>query len=150
MRHYEIVFLVHPDQEQQLDALLDRYRTIIRQAGGKVHRFENWGRRQLAYPIKKLYRAHYILMNIECGQTELDELEHNFRINDAVLRHLTLQCQKAITQPSVMTKAAAPAAGDARSSRQRPARAPQAAVRDQAADRAEPAAADNKPADEEA
>lgn len=106
MRHYEIVFLVHPDQDQQLDGLVERYRGMIKQGGGKLHRFENWGRRQLAYPINKLRKAHYILMNIECQQETLDEIENNFRFNESILRHLTLRKDEAITKASPMTRGA--------------------------------------------
>lgn len=102
MRHYEIVFLVHPDQSEQVNAMCDRYRNIVETAGGKVHRFEDWGRRILAYPINKLVKAHYILLNIECSSNTLAELERNFRFNDAVLRHLTIRRDEAITEPSPM------------------------------------------------
>ncbi len=92
MRHYEIVFLVHPDQSEQVPAMIERYRNMITGSGGAVHREEDWGRRQLEFPIKKIHKAHYVLMNIECAQQALDELESAFRFNDAVLRHLTLGC----------------------------------------------------------
>lgn len=105
MRHYEICFIVHPDQSEQVPAMIDRYRTLVLSQGGKVHRVEDWGRRQLAYPIEKLIKAHYVLLNIECGKATLDELEHGFRYNDAVLRHLTVGQKKAITAPSPMMKA---------------------------------------------
>jgi small subunit ribosomal protein S6 len=104
MRHYEIVFIVHPDQSEQVPAMIERYQTNITSRGGKVHRLEDWGRRQLAYPIQKLHKAHYVLMNIECDQTTLDELEHGFKFNDAVLRHLTIKCKEPVTIPSVMMK----------------------------------------------
>lgn len=104
MRHYEIVFLVHPDQSEQVPAMLERYQSLITSQGGKVHRVEDWGRRQLAYPIQKLVKAHYLLLNIECGKATLDELEHAFRYNDAVLRHLTIGMKKAETMPSPMMK----------------------------------------------
>ncbi|MDH5259189.1 MAG: 30S ribosomal protein S6, partial [Gammaproteobacteria bacterium] len=91
MRHYEVVFLVHPDQSEQVPAMVERYRSIIDTEGGSVHRFEDWGRRQLAYPIQKIHKAHYILMNIECNQTALDELENAFRFNDAVLRSMFIK-----------------------------------------------------------
>lgn len=104
MRHYEIVFLVHPDQSSQVPAMLERYRNLIESASGKIHRLEDWGRRQLAYPIAKLHKAHYVLMNIECDQATLDELESGFRFNDAVLRSLTLLRAEAITEPSAMVK----------------------------------------------
>ncbi|MCK4707663.1 MAG: 30S ribosomal protein S6, partial [Gammaproteobacteria bacterium] len=97
MRHYEIVFLVHPDQSEQVPAMLERYRNMITTSGGTVHREEDWGRRHLEYPIKKIHKAHYALMNIECSQEILDELESTFRFNDAVLRHLTLIMKEAVT-----------------------------------------------------
>jgi len=104
MRHYEIVFLVHPDQSEQVPAMVERYRSLITGSGGAVHREEDWGRRQLEFPIKKIHKAHYVLMNIECGQEALAELESAFRFNDAVLRHLTLTCAAAITEKSAMMK----------------------------------------------
>ena len=104
MRHYEIVLIVHPDQSEQVPAMLERYRTMIDAQQGKVHRVEDWGRRQLAYPIQKMAKAHYVLMNIEVGQPALDELEHAFRFNDAVLRHLVVSMKKAETGPSPMWK----------------------------------------------
>ena len=100
MRHYEIVFLVHPDQSAQVPAMIERYKTTIEEASGKIHRLEDWGRRHLAYPIKKIHKAHYVLMNIECGQETLEELEAGFRFNDAILRSLTLLQKDAITEPS--------------------------------------------------
>ncbi len=105
MRHYEIVLLVHPDQSEQVPAMLERYKALVTGAGGKVHRIEDWGRRQLAYMIDKLAKAHYVCLNIECGQETLTELETGFRYNDAVLRHLTVARPKADTQPSVMMRA---------------------------------------------
>jgi small subunit ribosomal protein S6 len=104
MRHYEIVFIVHPDQSEQVPAMIERYKTMITNDGGKIHRLEDWGRRQLAYPIQKIHKAHYVLMNIEIGQATLDELEHAFKFNDAVLRHLILKVERAITEPSPMMK----------------------------------------------
>ncbi|MDD5299809.1 MAG: 30S ribosomal protein S6 [Gallionella sp.] len=104
MRHYEIVFIVHPDQSEQVPAMIERYRTLVTSKGGHVHRLEDWGRRQLAYPIQKIHKAHYVLMNIECNQETLDEMEHAFRFNDAVLRHLTVKTKVAITEPSAMMK----------------------------------------------
>ena len=104
MRHYEIVFLVHPDQSSQVPAMIERYRTIIESASGKIHRLEDWGRRQLAYPINKVHKAHYVLMNIEVDQPALDELESGFRFNDAVLRSLTLSRDEAVTEPSLLSK----------------------------------------------
>ena len=104
MRHYEIVFIVHPDQSEQVSAMIERYRTLVTAGNGKVHRVEDWGRRQLAYPIQKVHKAHYVLMNVECDQAVLDELEHAFKFNDAVLRHLTVIMSQAVTEPSAMMK----------------------------------------------
>ena len=104
MRHYEIVFIVHPDQSEQVPAMIDRYKATLAAAGGKIHRIEDWGRRQMAYMIDKLAKAHYVCMNIECGQATLDELEHGFKFNDAVLRHLVIKMKKAETEPSIMMK----------------------------------------------
>jgi small subunit ribosomal protein S6 len=105
MRHYEICFLVHPDQSEQVPAMLERYRSLVEGANGKIHRVEDWGRRQLAYPIAKLHKAHYVLMNIECDGATLAELEGIFRFNDAVLRHLTVRRQEAVIEQSIMMKA---------------------------------------------
>ena len=105
MRHYEICFLVHPDQSEQVPAMLERYRALVEGANGKIHRIEDWGRRQLAYPIAKLHKAHYVLMNIECDGETLAELEGIFRFNDAVLRHLTVRRQEAVVEQSIMMKA---------------------------------------------
>jgi len=102
MKHYEIVFLVHPDQSEQVPAMIERYRSMITGSGGIIHREEDWGRRQLEFPIKKIHKAHYVLMNIECSQELLNEIESAFRFNDAVLRHLTLSCKAAITEQSAM------------------------------------------------
>jgi small subunit ribosomal protein S6 len=104
MRHYEIVFLVHPDQSEQVPAMVERYRNLITTNGGQIHRLEDWGRRQLAYTIQKVHKAHYLMMNIECDQATLDELEHGFRFNDAILRHLTIKRDEAITTASPMMK----------------------------------------------
>ena len=104
MRHYEICFIVHPDQSEQVPAMIDRYRAMITAGNGPLHRIEDWGRRQLAYPIEKLVKAHYVLMNIECDNKTLEELEHAFRYNDAVLRHLTIKMKKAETTASPMMK----------------------------------------------
>nr|WP_297353335.1 30S ribosomal protein S6 [uncultured Caldimonas sp.] len=104
MRHYEIILLIHPDQSEQVNAMVERYKGVVTGAGGKVHRVEDWGRRQLAYMIQKLAKAHYICLNIECSKETLEELETGFRFNDAVLRHLTVQKSKAETSPSVMMK----------------------------------------------
>ena len=104
MRHYEIVFIVHPDQSEQVPAMVERYRTLVTSKNGRIHRLEDWGRRQLAYPIQKIHKAHYVLMNIECDQEAMDELEHAFKFNDAVLRHLTIKTKTAVTEPSAMMK----------------------------------------------
>ena len=104
MRHYDIVFLVHPDQSEQVAGMIDRYRSMIESNGGKIHRLEDWGRRQLAYPINKIYKAHYVLMNIECDQGVRDELESAFRFNDAVIRNLIMKRDEAITEMSVLAK----------------------------------------------
>ena len=104
MRHYEIVFLVHPDQSEQVPQMIERYRGMIESDGGHFHRLEDWGRRQLAYPIKKAHKAHYVLMNIECSSVALAELEDAFRFNDAVLRHLTLARHEAVTSPSFLAR----------------------------------------------
>ena len=104
MRHYEIVFIVHPDQSEQVPAMIERYRSTITSRKGAIHRLEDWGRRQMTFPIAKMHKAHYVLMNIECDQETLDELEHSFKFNDAVLRHLTVQMKAAVTTPSPMMK----------------------------------------------
>ena len=104
MRHYEVVFIVHPDQSEQVPAMIDRLQTLIKNHNGQVNRLEDWGRRQLAYPIQKIHKAHYILMNIECTIEALAELEHSFKFNDAVIRHLIFATKKVITQPSPMMK----------------------------------------------
>ena len=104
MRHYEIVFIVHPDQSEQVPAMIERYRSTITARKGAIHRLEDWGRRQMTFPIAKMHKAHYVLMNIECDQETLDELEHSFKFNDAVLRHLTVQMKAAVTTPSPMMK----------------------------------------------
>ena len=104
MRHYEIVFMVHPDQSAQVPAMLDRYRSLIQGASGQIHRLEDWGRRQLAYPINKIHKAHYVLMNIEVDQATLEELESGFRFNDAVIRSLTIRKDAAVTEPSPMVR----------------------------------------------
>lgn len=104
MRHYEVVFLVHPDQSEQVPAMLERYRNMIEGAGGTIHRQEDWGRRQLAHAIQKVHKAHYLLLNIECERATLDELIGAFRFSDAVLRHLVIRREKAVTEPSPMVK----------------------------------------------
>ena len=105
MRHYEIVFMVHPDQSEQVPGMIERYTAAITTSGGQVHRMEDWGRRQLAYPINKLHKAHYVLMNVEADQAVIDELETNFRFNDAVLRNMVMRTKNAVTEPSEMVKA---------------------------------------------
>ena len=115
MRHYEIVFIVHPDQSEQVPAMIERYKGMVATRNGRIHRLEDWGRRQMAYPIQKMHKAHYVLMNVECDQESLDELEHAFRFNDAVLRHLTVNMSAAVTEPSPMMrqeKARSASAGD--------------------------------------
>jgi small subunit ribosomal protein S6 len=104
MRHYEVVFLVHPDQSEQVPAMLERYKSMITAGGGVIHRQEDWGRRQLAYPIAKVHKAHYVLMNIECDGKTLNELTGAFRFSDAVLRHLVIKMDKAVTEPSPMAR----------------------------------------------
>ena len=104
MRHYEVVFIVHPDQSEQVPAMIERYRALETSNCGAMHRLEDWGRRQMAYPIQKIHKAHYVLMNIECNQFVLDELEHAFKFNDAVLRHLTMATDGAVVAPSPMMK----------------------------------------------
>ena len=123
MRHYEIVFLVHPDQSEQVPAMIERYRGTIESAGGKIHRLEDWGRRQLAYPIQKLAKAHYVLMNIECSTETLGELESAFRFNDAVLRNLIMSRKEAVTDASLLAKR-----GDDRDDSARPDRSPRDAT----------------------
>ncbi len=104
MRHYEVVFLVHPDQSEQVPAMLERYKGMIQTGGGVIHREEDWGRRQLAYPINKIHKAHYLMLNIECGQESLDELTTLFKFNDAIIRHMVLGREEAVTEPSHMAK----------------------------------------------
>ena len=104
MRHYEVVFIVHPDQSEQVPAMIERYKTLVTARNGAIHRLEDWGRRQMAYPIQKVHKAHYVLMNIECDGETLAELEHAFKYNDAVLRHLTVKTRKAVVTPSPMMK----------------------------------------------
>jgi small subunit ribosomal protein S6 len=128
MRHYEIVFIVHPDQSEQVPAMVERYKGLIAARNGIVHRLEDWGRRQLAYPLQKIHKAHYVLMNIECDQETLDELEHSFKFSDAVLRHLMVRMTKAVTSPSPMmkeekSKSLMERGGEARAAEARPAEA---------------------------
>jgi len=104
VKHYEIVFIVHPDQSEQVPAMVERYRTMVTGQGGRIHRLEDWGRRQLAYPVAKVHKAHYVLMNIECSNETLTELEHAFKFNDAVLRHLIVAMREAVSTPSPMMK----------------------------------------------
>ncbi len=104
MRHFEIVFLVHPDQSEQVSAMVERYRAIIEADGGEVHRLEDWGRRQLDYPINKVHKAHYVLMNVECGQEAVAEIESAFRFSDAVIRHMVMRTKRAVTEPSPLAK----------------------------------------------
>jgi len=104
VRHYEIVFLVHPDQSDQVPAMIEKYKDFVESDGGKIHRLEDWGRRQLAYPINKIHKAHYVLMNVECTDKALEELETAFRFNDAVLRNMVMRVKEAITEPSPLAK----------------------------------------------
>ncbi|HHC72012.1 MAG TPA: 30S ribosomal protein S6 [Thiotrichales bacterium] len=149
MRHYEIVFMVHPDQSEQVPAMVERYRSTIEASGGKIHRLEDWGRRQLAYPIQKLHKAHYVLMNIECSQEVLDELKNAFRFNDAVLRNLVIARKEAVTEPSPIAKAKDEKAQErpARESRKEEAPAAAEAPSEQATE--EKKAADEESASEE-
>jgi small subunit ribosomal protein S6 len=125
MRHYEIVFIVHPDQSEQVPQMVERYKGVIAAKSGTVHRLEDWGRRQLTYPIQKIHKAHYVLMNIECDNETLAELEHSFKFSDAVLRHLIIKMPKAMTAPSPMmreekSKSMMERGGDARPGEGRP------------------------------
>ena len=104
MRHYEVCFIVNPDQSEQVPAMVERYKSLVTARNGIIHRLEDWGRRQLAYPLQKIHKAHYVLMNIECDGETLAELEHAFKFNDAVLRHLTVKMKAAVTSPSPMMK----------------------------------------------
>ncbi|WP_017430887.1 30S ribosomal protein S6 [Vreelandella jeotgali] len=104
MRHYEIVFMVHPDQSEQVPAMVERYTGIVTDNGGTVHRLEDWGRRHMAYPINKIHKAHYVLMNVECESATLEEIENIFRFNDAIIRSLVLRCKEAVTEASPMMK----------------------------------------------
>lgn len=132
MRHYEIVFMVHPDQSEQVGGMIERYTKMIKDAGGAVHRLEDWGRRQLAYPINKIHKAHYVLMNIECGQEVLDELTSIFRYNDAIIRNLVIKRDGPVTDMSPIQKAE-------NENRERKARAVQRARVDEAAESADDA-----------
>ncbi|MBL8397740.1 MAG: 30S ribosomal protein S6 [Candidatus Accumulibacter sp.] len=104
MRHYEIVLIIHPDQSEQVPAMIERYKSLIASREGQIHRLEDWGRRQLAYPIQKLHKAHYVLLNVECNDATLSELGHGFKFNDAILRHLIIRTKRAVTTPSPMMK----------------------------------------------
>jgi len=104
MKHYEVVFLVHPDQSEQVPAMIERYRSTIETAGGTIHRLEDWGRRQLAYPINKIHKAHYVMMNVECPKEAMQEIENAFRFNDAVIRNLILSVKEAFTEASPLAK----------------------------------------------
>ncbi|MAB24055.1 30S ribosomal protein S6 [Pseudomonas neustonica] len=119
MRHYEIVFLVHPDQSEQVNAMVERYTKLIEEDGGKMHRLEDWGRRQLAYPIDKIHKAHYILMNVECSAKALEELTENFRYNDAVIRNMVMRRDEAVTEQSDMLKSEESGRGERRERRER-------------------------------
>lgn len=146
MRHYEIVFVVHPDQSDQVPAMVERYKQMVTESGGKIHREEDWGRRQLAYPINKIHKAHYILMNVECNQDVLDEIVTLFRYNDAILRNLVIKMDEAVTEESLILK------GE-RESRERRARAEQKRrLEDEAAERQaarEEAESDNDDSDDD-
>ena len=132
MRHYEVVFIVHPDQSEQVPGMVERYRQMVAGRSGKIHRLEDWGRRQLAFPLQKVHKAHYVLMNVECDGETLDELDHAFKFNDAVLRHLIVKMDDAVTAPSPMMKeeksrsltapASAPATEEAKAAAPAPAR----------------------------
>ena len=156
MRHYEVVFLVHPDQSEQVPAMAERYQSLITGGGGAIHRYEDWGRRQLAHPINKVHKAHYILFNIECSKETLDELTSGFKFNDAVLRHLVVARDKAETEASPMAKAVEDEkAREKEAQRRRDARAAaeaQARQKNEAEDAADekPAAAGDEPAAEPA
>lgn len=104
MRHYEIAFMVHPDQSEQVPAMIERYTNLVKTQGGAVHRLEDWGRRQLAYPIQKVHKAHYVLMNVECEKTTIDEISSSFRFNDAIMRNLVIRRDTPITEPSPLAK----------------------------------------------
>jgi small subunit ribosomal protein S6 len=144
MRHYEIVFIVHPDQSEQVPAMVERYRTTIAGRNGRVHRLEDWGRRQLAYPIAKIHKAHYVLMNIEVDQETLDELDHAFKFNDAVLRHLIVAMKEAVVTPSPMMREEKPKREGDRD-RERGDRGPRPAPEGQAPAAAAPAPATPAP-----
>lgn len=119
MRHYEIIFLVHPDQSEQVGGMVERYTKLIEEDGGKIHRLEDWGRRQLAYPIDKIHKAHYIMLNVECSAKALEELTENFRYNDAVIRNMVIRRDEAITEQSDMLKPEDTGRGERRERRER-------------------------------
>ncbi len=147
MRHYEIVFLVHPDQSEQVPAMIERYKATITEDGGQIHRLEDWGRRQLAYPINKIHKAHYVMMNVEMSQTAYDELDSQFRYNDAVLRNLVLRTDEAVTEESIIMKAEKEKESrETRRSESRPAPAAEAA--EEATEAAAPEAGDAEATEE--
>ncbi len=151
MRHYEIVFMVHPDQSEQVPGMIDRYSKSIEAGSGAVHRLEDWGRRQLAYPINKIHKAHYVLMNIECGQEVLEELNANFRYNDAVIRSQVIKRDQAVTEESPIMKAEKSEKGDRRPAspkKESPAETP-AEPKKATEEAAEPAAAESQAAETE-
>ncbi|WP_049722740.1 30S ribosomal protein S6 [Gilvimarinus polysaccharolyticus] len=129
MRHYEIIFMVHPDQSEQVPGMIERYTATVTSGGGQVHRLEDWGRRQMAYSINKIHKAHYVLMNVECSEEALEELTTNFRYNDAVLRNLVIRTDEAVTEESPIAKAD-------KESRERKPRAPRPERRDESDDQA--------------
>jgi len=143
MRHYEIIFIVHPDQSEQVPSMVERYTTIVTASGGTVHRLEDWGRRHLAYPIQKIHKAHYVLMNVECGQEELDELTSTFRYNDAILRNLVISRDSAITEETDIMKAEASEKAEKEGRARREA---ERASREEAKKKAEAEAAAQEPA----
>jgi small subunit ribosomal protein S6 len=152
MRHYEIVFLVHPDQSEQVPAMVERYQGMVTGSGGAVHRTEDWGRRQLAHPINKIHKAHYVLLNVECDDEVLEEIKGAFRFNDAVLRHMVLSRKKAITEASPMAVAVAEEKAKEKEAQQRrdAKAAAEAAMRSDAEEHAAEELQDEEPADAEA
>jgi len=122
MKHYEIIFMVHPDQSDQVTAMVDRYKEMVAASNGQIHRLEDWGRRQLAYPINKIHKAHYVLMNIECDTATLNELTSAFRFNDAVMRNMVISCKTAVTEPSPMMKAKEEGKSDSKADSSEPAK----------------------------
>ena len=150
MRHYEIVFMVHPDQSEQVPSMVDRYSKIVEAGNGKVHRLEDWGRRQLAYPIQKIHKAHYVLMNIECGQDVIEELSSNFRYNDAVLRNLVIKTDEAETEETQIMKAERADKAEKESRERREAeRAAKAAAREAAESSSDQESGDDNETEEE-